>query len=71
MENDPISKWANEAQERANVEYAEINQDNPKEEIIDTLKRNNQSVREENVNLKLQIIEIKEKLQKILQILNK
>tara|TARA_R100000700_G_scaffold10673_1_gene15525 strand:- start:717 stop:887 length:171 start_codon:yes stop_codon:yes gene_type:complete len=54
-----------------NYNTVEIHQNKSDEEIIESLKRNNQSVREENVNLKLQIIEAKEKLQKILQIINK
>tara|TARA_R100000458_G_C8036604_1_gene89767 strand:+ start:43 stop:324 length:282 start_codon:yes stop_codon:yes gene_type:complete len=93
MSNDPISKWANEAQERENAKYAEINQDRPTQvnsfdsdsldisaediEInelyneIETLRNNNERLREYNVNLKLSVIEEKEKIQKILQIINK
>ena len=52
-------------------DFIEVDQQESDQEILDALKRNNQSVREENVNLKLQIIEAKEKLQKILQIINK
>ena len=51
--------------------FAEVDQQGSDQEILDALKRNNQAVRQENVDLKLQIIEAKEKLQKILQIINK
>ena len=93
MENDPISKWPNNTQERENEKYVEIHQDRPMQtnsfdsdsldissedvEInelyneIENLRNNNERLREYNINLKLSIIEEKEKLQKILQIINK
>ena len=93
MANDPISKWANNAQEKENKKYVEIHQDRPMQtnsfdsdsldisaedveinklyDEIEMLNNDNKRLREYNINLKLSIIESKEKLQKISQIINK
>tara|TARA_R100000742_G_C4181254_1_gene16306 strand:+ start:61 stop:279 length:219 start_codon:yes stop_codon:yes gene_type:complete len=72
MEKDPISKWANEAQKREEQVFDKIlTQDTSYYEELESLRKEFQRVKEYNLDLKLQIIETKEKLHKILQILNK
>ena len=81
MANDPISKWANEAQEKETQAYnlATDNLNVSAEDIeiselhneIDILRNDLERIRGNNLTLKLQLIEEKEKTQKIREILNK
>ena len=82
MANDPISKWANNAQEKENKRYTESAI--PKNSINTPLEPTRQELMEKlqslviehkrvvnNSNdIKLQLIEEREKMQKILSIIN-
>lgn len=72
MEKDPISKWANEAQKAEEQVFDKILvKDKDYYEELESLRKEFERVREYNLDLKLQVIETREKLHKILQILNK
>lgn len=81
MANDPISKWANEAQKKETQEYNltanKLNVSAEDVEIsdlhskIEILCKDLERIRNYNLDLKLQILEEKEKIQKILSIINK
>ena len=65
MANDPISAWANEAQRKESESYIKEEYDS-----IDSLRKDLERLRNNNLNLKLQVIEEKEKIQKISATIN-
>ena len=72
MEKDPISKWANEAQKAEEQVFDKILvKDQNYYEELENLRKEFERVRQYNLDLKLDIIEAKEKLHKILNIINK
>ena len=72
MASDPISKWANEAQKREEQVFDKILvKDEEYHNKLDSLRKEFERVNQYNLDLKLQVIEEKEKIQKILSIINK